>query len=189
MSLSSSINGIVLWNGKETKSSCMRQVLLIPFVCLAILIAVIAIRPSTAESLARDFPSQSETIALLMPKAGTKVQLPNLDIHGGTILNSDSTAVVAMPSCQSCTIRRINWEAIQSLSKEPIVLVFPEVPSRDYPHITSSKFRVIIEGSHPILPPKLHDFGPNCLWLDKTGKVIRTMEVIPLKDPSQRTQS
>jgi len=158
-----------------------------PILCLALLCVVIAFRPTTAQVLANGLQPQHESLQFMMPKAGTVLSIPNTDLFGRTIDRANDLAVVAMPNCQSCTLRRINWATLEKLSRAPAILVFPDAPGPDYPEIHSAKFRVLVEGKQPLLPSKLHDFAPNCIWLDNSGKVIHSVATFALDAPKPRS--
>jgi len=95
-----------------------------PILCLALLCVVIAFRPTTAQVLANGLQPQHESLQFMMPKAGTVLSIPNTDLFGRTIDRANDLAVVAMPNCQSCTLRRINWATLEKLSRAPAILVF-----------------------------------------------------------------
>ncbi len=166
----------------------MKQLFIVPILFLAVFFLVMAIRPSTALALANGFPPQTESVQFMMPKAGTVLKIPAKDQFGRTIERVNDLAVVAMPSCQSCTLRRISWPTLKSLSNLPVVLIFPDEPGLSYPEIHSTKFRVLVESKHAILAPSLHDFGPNCIWLDKNRKVLRSVAAVTLDAPIGKTR-
>ena len=158
----------------------MKQIIVVPFILLAILSVVLVSRPSTAQSLQSDFPAIKDSITSAMPKVGTRISLPRVDTFGRAIDSKGVIAIVAMPSCQSCTAKRINWNTLKNLTTAPVILVFPEALTSGYPEVSSSRFRVITEGKSHIFRPELHEFGPSCVWVDKNGAVLRAMPTFAL---------
>ncbi len=158
----------------------MKYLPILPFICMACLSVWLVMRPSTAQMLAKEIPPISRSLDILMPTVGTPIHLPYKDIFGRPIGNIDGRVVVSMPSCQGCTKNHLNWETLRNLSPLPVVLVFNETPGKDFPQIQSQRFRILVEGKVPVLPVRLHDFGPNCVWLNKSGRVVRSQSTFAL---------
>ena len=134
------------------------------------------------------FPPQTESVQFMMPKAGAVLKIPSKDQFSRTIERAKDLAVVAMPSCQSCSLRRISWPTLKSLSDVSVVLIFPDALGPSYPEIHSAKFRVLVEGKHSSLAPRLHDFGPNCIRLGNSRKVLRSVAAVTLDAPRGKTR-
>ena len=135
-------------------------------------------KPGIIGTQMSDFDSPKVLLDSGMPANGTRVNVPSKDTYGRKIDTAIELAVVAMPACQSCTLKHVNWQTLRSLSRSPIVLIFPGVPDEDYPCIKEERFRVIVESKPPILPLRLHDFGPSCVWLDQKGRIVRAAATI-----------
>jgi hypothetical protein len=100
--------------------------------------------PSQTQSLTKQLPSDYPVRILTMPPAGTKISLPLLGFFHGRIQPHNQQMLVAMPSCQSCAMHRINWKDLLTMSGEPIVLIFDDKPDGKIPFYKSERFRVLV---------------------------------------------
>ena len=165
----------------ELSSQPMKYVIAIPLLCFAVLVLALVLRPSTSASLSEDLQRPIDAIKIEMPRIGTVIKLPKKDYFGRIIEPVYGRAVVAMPACQSCTQHHINWRTLKDLGREvATVLVFPDAPGPSSPALRFPQFLILVEGKEAILPARLYDFAPNCVWLDKQGKLIKSMATFAL---------
>ncbi len=128
--------------------------------------------PSQASRFRESLQSPMQAIQSEAPKLGTIIQLPKRDYFDRKIERIEGQIVVAMPSCQSCAIKRIDLPAMRQMSKTYTVLVFPEaIPTKWINALKLDHFRVIVEGESRIIPECMHNFPPNYVVLTRLGKI------------------
>ena len=140
----------------------------------SVLLLASQFRQPTGAQAMRDVPPDSQSYRLRLPEVGSRLSLPSKDLWARPIIAATNHVVVAMPACQSCVLRHVDWPKLAKLSSAPIVLVFPEAPSKELSVVRQSRFRVLIEPKEAIFLDEMHTFGPNLVVLDREGRITST---------------
>lgn len=127
--------------------------------------------PSQAAILSEGLEPPLVNLVVEMPKNGERIHLPAKDAYGRPIVATDDTLVVAMPSCDSCSIKRLDIAKLDGMASKLTVLVFPDDIPESLPNLKTSEYRILVVHGRSILPDSMHVFAPTCVWLGKDQRV------------------
>ena len=144
-------------------------------------VLIFRLTPSRSMALTLELPMDSVSVAWRMPAVGSQLHLPREDFFGRPLFgDSLRVPVIALPSCQSCAMRRIDWGKLKKLDNSEVILVLDGPPDPNQKVFSDPKFRLLVESSKGLLPSELHAFAPNCLWVDRQGTILSTSRTLDL---------
>ncbi len=131
------------------------------------------ILPSRSDALLRGLSLGRELPGIGLPKVGTLVHMPVTDFFGRKITISRDQKIIAMPSCQSCLLHRLNPVALCADRSQTKILCFPEKPPQAwYKNLKQSNMRAIWDRAGTVLPSASYLFAPTTVTCDITGRIV-----------------